>query len=935
MSGRIIVVLGVTGLVASAAMGAGVWTPTTLDPVSGQYLWTEPTNWDDGVVPGASSVAYIGSGGTEARLSNGNRDVGVLVFNVDADFLLTAAWTDQPQATLRVKYGIEVSPPSPHTYTINSKVAPNGLAQTFTVSEGSTLKFTSWYDSAGFTKTGTGTLEIWGTWSAYGFTSTGNVDVLQGTVTGYGATFSGPVHVAEGAVLTVNKSGQAYNFNGKVGTVSLIEGTIGDDSVNALYMYKNGLGTLRFTGNGIYKSGGICGSGHFLTGGVIELDNSVVNLSDRWSDNDYYPNFGSVTLKMIGNETTDSSEYFHSATAGGDFKVLVLHGTSANASVTFGSIGPGSTGAYGIGLVTFSGNDDGIAGLNGSGLYTSKVFGALNKDGLYSGGTAQRVCPYARIGMEFATNIDGDGTNQVIQYAGVGRLNDIATAISTTNILIDSTSPAQTLAASATINSLKIDGAYDINLGGNELTIGASNGGGIIKTGTGPSVISGGAIRANTGGNGIFYITNDSDLTITADVKAVALAKNGSGFLSLGGNLTGVALRWLDGSLGYSGDANLSLAGANNPGPGYLQKDNANSTLTLNGFTNYTTGGIIVNAGTVKWANAASPWGTGPLTIAAGAHVDLGVSQGTVTSGTINLSGELVFAGVWNTNLSTATVVNVPAGATGTINMVWGTENYKNKAIYGITGSGTLCKTGTAGLDFQTATGSSTFTGTLDIEEGWVRISAANQLPPSLNIYVGPNGYYNVAANLTLPGCTYAGVGTIYNNANAPNLAPGAVRTLTSANAAVWSPGAAAGAAGILKVDGNLAFSGTGTTWPKLALDLVSGNGALAPVAGTHHDQLAVSTLSGVGAVTGLAALDLSVNLAAKQNWLGDTLTVISSQNNLTGQVLHGINFNNTGFADVTVAGTTSVDTGAQAGWVTLSNISYPGDANRDGITDM
>ncbi|MFB3894468.1 MAG: hypothetical protein ACE15C_20905 [Phycisphaerae bacterium] len=106
------------------------------------------------------------------------------------------------------------------------------------------------------------------------------------------------------------------------------------------------------------------------------------------------------------------------------------------------------------------------------------------------------------------------------------------------------------------------------------------------------------------------------------------------------------------------------------------------------------------------------------------------------------------------------------------------------------------------------------------------------------------------------------------------------------------------------------------------------GNLFINNTAGT--DGLSIQGTTGTNRLHSMA---LEANIAAKKNWLGKVLTVLTI-NSITGtdmtEAPASVTFNNTGFADVTVSGVA----GGSA-YITLSNISYPGDANRDGITDM
>ena len=64
MKTKLIVFLGVMGLMCSLAPAAGVWTGGGIDT-----NWGTAGNWDDGVVPPAGSDVTIGTGGSTAAIS--------------------------------------------------------------------------------------------------------------------------------------------------------------------------------------------------------------------------------------------------------------------------------------------------------------------------------------------------------------------------------------------------------------------------------------------------------------------------------------------------------------------------------------------------------------------------------------------------------------------------------------------------------------------------------------------------------------------------------------------------------------------------------------------------------------------------------------------------------------------------------------------------
>jgi hypothetical protein len=183
-------------------------------------------------------------------------------------------------------------------------------------------------------------------------------------------------------------------------------------------------------------------------------------------------------------------------------------------------------------------------------------------------------------------------------------------------------------------------------------------------------------------------------------------------------------------------------------------------------------------------------------------------------------------------------------------------------------------------------------------------------------------------ANTTILSQTFAGAGQIHMYGN---MTSNGANTLTVQNVTFAPSGGTGGGAGVLTVQGILAQSST--SFSRVAIDVVHGTGAGAqPVAGTDYDQFKIAyvvstggTLSTSGTTNPLAGLDLSINIAQGKNFMGNSMTIMTVQaTSLAGAHFHSINFNGTGFADVTISGT----------GVSLSNITYNGDITRDGKVD-
>ncbi|MFB3894010.1 MAG: beta strand repeat-containing protein, partial [Phycisphaerae bacterium] len=202
----------------------------------------------------------------------------------------------------------------------------------------------------------------------------------------------------------------------------------------------------------------------------------------------------------------------------------------------------------------------------------------------------------------------------------------------------------------------------------------------------------------------------------------------------------------------------------------------------------------------------------------------------------------------------------------------------------------------------------------------------------NITVSAGSTGSMTLGGN-TADVSTFSGnVGIGYGTSTAPrtlNLTAAAGGTVNFNGAFSKFPGFGgtatlriAGAGSIvLGSPAGLSFGGGNVDGLAFAMPL-SRTGTTAPVAGVDYQQLTVN-----GPVD-LANGSLSMSIVRHKNMLGAVFTIIAS-NTPAVNSFAGVDFNGTGFADVASGGA------AGAGWVTVSNISYPGDANRDGITDM
>ena len=323
--------------------------------------------------------------------------------------------------------------------------------------------------------------------------------------------------------------------------------------------------------------------------------------------------YGVQALKVIGSPEGDVVEqvgkfYMTGACA----TIEVNRGTDHNATLAFTNTTSSSMGNASDGSAVqcrFKGLDLAGTGAN----YSRILFGSTGilSNGII-GGSGRYTC-----GNDFATY---DATNGVMPLSPDARPG-VNSATATGNALM--TSDTALKAAGNTINTLRIDGAYGLDLSGTKLTL---NGSGIIQTGTNNTAgISNGTLSVPSGAH--LFIDTETDLVISATISILGsngyLCKNGPGKLtitsiatSLGGK-NGIA--WGEGTLDWESDANVTLM-PNAVGPSSLIKG-GNGTMTAYSTSpsrvcaNYT-GGTFIKAGTL--ANMYF-YGTGAFQVDSGA----------------------------------------------------------------------------------------------------------------------------------------------------------------------------------------------------------------------------------------------------------------------------------------------------------------------------
>ncbi len=357
-----------------------------------------------------------------------------------------------------------------------------------------------------------------------------------------------------------------------------------------------------------------------------------------------------------------------------------------------------------------------------------------------------------------------------------------------------------TLAATGTTTTIQSDSSANRVLT-NALTIGSST-----STTLGTSITGNLTFGAATLSGGDRTVVVNNALTTVAslgqDGSARVLTKQGTGALVVTGNKTTTGAVDIQGgalAVGgtYTTTGNLKLDGGVLALNGTFSENLGTASgqtqfiaAKNGGFAAYGTNatfGSSANNLTVNIGGSGTPstltWGTTASFLASGQTLILG---SVVSNGTVTLSNPLNLGGA---SASTSQTIQVDRGATATVGAA--------DAILsgGITGTGSLIKTGTGTLSINPT--NTSYTGTLTINGGILAATAANYFGTSgtaININAGTLRYdatYTGAGNTITLGSTTSTIDVSGTNGYTPGLISGTgtlnktdtgILTLASAN---------------------------------------------------------------------------------------------------------------------------------------------------------
>lgn len=865
--------------IAPVAYASGIW-----DAGGANTNFATPENWSDDTIPDGTQDLVFGTG-TQATLDSAYTfgQYNYLYLNSPNDFLINGAGSMTFD-----RRGITLNAPDAHTYTINVPV--NGLGSEIIVrGEG--------YNG--------GTL---------GLGSYGNV----------GAPASSPM-------LTLYMRSK-YNLEAATGTVSTYNFTA-----------YNGTTTVK-------------GTGYLETGRALQLYSSDVVLdystdtNDRMSYVGISAQSGVNTVKVVGNPSSSVMQWVagdtNSANNGSLYDIVLVPDATTPQSVFFTF--------YAYDHPHNNGSMFRVSGTNYAGSS-----GAITLAGQYYGQTVTNdVLVGWLVGNEFATQgsfggVDANvGRNAILPLSSVGRpALPLTAGAGTENVLMSTdTSASATLTGDVAINTVKIDGNYGVNLDGHNLSLTAN---GIIQVGTGNSqgITNGVITPLKVLGDRTLYISNDSDLLVSATVDANRITKVGPGKLIYAG--AGMGMNWLEGSLELRNNTDITMgngnAAAHAKGAGSLTINTSNGakvvmvagegTVSFPEKWNYTGGTEIIN-GTLQFGDGSTRadfLGGDDITVRANGVLDLRAQFDPRNPEIVLDGGTIKYAGRAGGGFSSNNVIHFNDGTTSTIDFTNTTAGvdpiFATQSLPALTGSGTFVKKGAqwtggwTGLALSAASGASSFSGNIDIQEGVLSALGYGYFPANVqSTNIASGAYMWFATRNKLENTRFTGSGKIVANNQGPEAGSFLNATDLIVDKVTFAPGTGA-SAGILTSVGNLVLADTaGKNTLKIK---VIGGGA---VAGTDYDQLIVGEKSIAGYVPNLDKVNLNVTIAENQRLVGDTATILINSNTC-GTALPAfasVSFANYAIADVNYSAA-AADTPMS---VTLTRMATAGDGNRDGYVN-
>jgi len=699
--------------------------------------------------------------------------------------------------------------------------------------------------AGGLTKTGAGTLVLWGNNTYLGDTtiSTGSLQLGSGGTTG---SLSASSAIVNNADLTINRSNavvQGLDFSSAAitGTGTFTQGGSGTTTLNAANTFTGqtlirGGGTLSVStlnsvnggtpllagsslgapttvANGTIDIGFGTGAGQLTYTGTGETTDRVINLRGTT---------GNATLDQSGTSGLVKFTSANTATGGGN-KTLTLQGSSAGTGEISGAIVNSSS------ATSLTKAGAGTWTLSGTNTYTGAT--TVNAGTLIA-------TKNAALSTTASVAVNNAGTMLEIRYGGgsdYSQANIDALLLKTTFGATTTAFGIDTTNASGTYTGNLTMGAGLTKLGSNTLTLNGTN------TYTGTTTISAGTLQLGSGSTTgslatTGAIVNNANLTINrSDAVAQgthfsAAAITGTGSFTQAGNGTTI----LNAANTYAGNTTVSA--------GVLNIQNATALGTTGNGTSVTIGAALEIQGNITvGAEALTLNGTGVSNAGALRNI----------SGTNTYGGLVTFGSATriNSDAGTLTLSNVGTIVGGAFGLtVGGAGNTTINSIIATTTS-SLAKDGAGTL---TLSGVNTYTGATTVTSGTLKAGVVS--------IDGTSGAFGKNSAVTMANTAGAvlditgfntSIGSLTGGGGAGgNVTLGAV-SLTTGNDNT-SPGAYAGA---ISGSGGIFKQGTGTA-------IFSGSNTYTGQTAIRAGILSVSTLNSVSGGVGSSNLGAPITIA-------------------------------------------------------------------------
>jgi autotransporter-associated beta strand protein len=403
--------------------------------------------------------------------------------------------------------------------------------------------------------------------------------------------------------------------------------------------------------------------------------------------------------------------------------------------------------------------------------------------------------------------VNGETSGQALTKAGTGTLvlggTNTYTGATTISAGILSAASAGALGSSTAGTIVSNDASLELQ-------------GGITITGEALTLNGDGAtIGADTSGGALRNLSGNNSFTGLITLGSASSIQSDAGTLNLSGGISGTNL-----NLTVEGSGNTTISGVIATGSGTLIKNNG-GTLELTAANTYT-GATNINAGTVSISNANGLGTTdGATTVANGAALNI---NGVSSAENVSISG----SGIGSTGALTGTG---NAALTGGIALTTSSTIATTTpvSIFTLSGaiSGASSNLAIAGPGTVQLSGTNTYGGTTDINEGTLQLGASgtDRIPNGSATTVASN------ATLDVNGQTE----TIGSLAGAGNVTLGAGALTTGGNNATTTY------SGTLSGTGTLTKQGSGTM-------TLSGTNTYTGATTVNAGTLAISSEANLGA---------------------------------------------------------------------------------------